>query len=286
MTAQSVFSVVGKRVIVTGAAMGIGFGIAESGASVLLVDLNESALVAAAQKLKPLNEKISIVALDVGEVGAGGAMVKACVKAFGGVDVLVNNAGIFPTTPMLKMTPQMFDHVYQVNLKGLAFACQAAARQMIEQKSSGTIVNIGSIDSVHPSMVGLAAYDASKGGVLMFTRNFALELAAQGIRVNAILPGAIATEGTAAPLQGSGMTEAQMKAMMEGFTNRIPMHRMGVPDDIAKAAVFLASSASDYMTGAAVVVDGGMLLELSPMTSPELPRAGRLQRWAKPCSRN
>ncbi len=244
--------------------MGIGFGIAkrfaESGASVLLVDLNEAALVAAATKLKPVSANIAVLSLDVAQVGSGDAMVKACVEVFGGVDVIINNAGIFPQTPMLQMTPQMFDHVYEVNLRGLAFACQAAARQMIAQNTGGAIVNIGSIDSVHPSMVGLAAYDASKGGVLMFTRNFALEVAGERIRVNAILPGAIATEGTAAPLAGSGMTEAQMKAMMQGVTNRIPMHRMGEPDDIAKAAVFLASSGSDYMTGASMVVDGGMLL--------------------------
>jgi NAD(P)-dependent dehydrogenase (short-subunit alcohol dehydrogenase family) len=110
-------------------------------------------------------------------------------------------------------------------------------------------------------MVGLAAYDASKGAVLSFTKNFAVEMAPHGILVNAIAPGAIATEGTSRPLEGSGMTEAQMKEMMEGFVrNKIPVKRMGTPDDIAKVALFLASGAADYMTGALVVVDGGMLL--------------------------
>jgi 2-deoxy-D-gluconate 3-dehydrogenase len=258
------FSVTGKNAVVTGAAAGIGFGIskrlAESGANVLLVDVNEDALVAASKKLGGLPGRVAIATLDISDARSGAVMVQRCVEVFGSLDVLVNNAGIFPQVPMMKMTPELFDKVYRVNLRGLAFASQAAARQMVDQKKPGSIINIGSIDSVHPSMVGLAAYDASKGGVLMFTRNFALEVAPQGIRVNAILPGGIATEGTAAPLEGSGMSAEEMKAMMAQFTQRIPMKRMGVPDDIAKVAVFLASSAADYMTGASIVVDGGMLL--------------------------
>ena len=109
-------------------------------------------------------------------------------------------------------------------------------------------------------MVGLAAYDASKGGVLMFTRNFALEMAPHGVQVNAILPGGIATEGASRPLAGSGMTAEQMNETQSSFVARIPLRRMGDADDIAKVAVFLASSGSDYMTGAHVVVDGGALL--------------------------
>ena len=109
-------------------------------------------------------------------------------------------------------------------------------------------------------MVGLAAYDASKGGAVMFTKNFALEMAPHNIQVNATAPGGISTEGTAKPLEGGGMTEEQMKQMIEEFAKRTPARRMGVPDDIAKVAVFLASSASDYMNGEVVVVDGGMLL--------------------------
>ncbi|MGH8928194.1 MAG: SDR family NAD(P)-dependent oxidoreductase, partial [Acidimicrobiia bacterium] len=122
------------------------------------------------------------------------------------------------------------------------------------------IINIASIDSLHPSMVGLAAYDSSKGGVLMFTRAFALEMAQHRVNGNATAPGGIATVGSAAPLLGSGMTEADMKAMTEQFIAGIPLKRMGEPDDIATVAVFLASQASDYMTGELVVVDGGALL--------------------------
>ncbi len=261
---MSAFSVEGKNVVVTGAAMGIGFGIskrlAEMGARVVMADLKGGPLEEAAHKLAGAKGQVATVVADVADEGAGGLMVKRCLEAFGPVDVLVNNAGIFPQTPMLKMTPDAFDRVYQVNLKGLAFVTQAVARHMIERGNGGNIINIGSIDSLHPSMVGLAAYDASKGGVLMLTRSLALELAPHRIRVNIVLPGGIATEGTAAPLAGSGMSVEQMKEMMAAFTQRIPMKRMGVPDDIAKVVVFLASPASEYMTGSSLVVDGGMLL--------------------------
>jgi 2-deoxy-D-gluconate 3-dehydrogenase len=196
---------------------------------------------------------------DVSEEGTGGRLVAEAVRSYGKLDVLVNNAGIYPQVPMLQMEPPQFDKVYRVNLKGLAFVSKAAAKRMIEQGGGGKIINIASIDSFHPSMVGLAAYDASKGGVLMFTRSLALELGRHGINVNGIAPGGVRTEGTAKPLEGSGFTEEQVEKMMAAFTARIPLGRMGVPDDIAKVAVFLASSDADYMTGEMIIVDGGML---------------------------
>ncbi len=263
MGTSEVFDVKGKSVAVTGGAMGIGYGIAkrfvEAGARVLIVDVNEKAARAAAERLG--TEAAAPLAVDIASDEAGAALVAGCVKAFGSLDVLVNNAGIFPTVPMLKMTPEQFDRVYRINLRGLALASQSAALQMIKQGHGGTIINIGSVDSLHPSMVGLAAYDASKGGVLMFTRSLALELAPSRIRVNAILPGGVETEGTARPLEGSGMTEAQAREFKAQFVKaRVPLGRMGVPDDIAKVALFLASPAADYITGASLTVDGGMLL--------------------------
>src|SRR5205823_3989054 len=137
---------------------------------------------------------------------------------------------------------------------------QAVAARMIDQGTHGKIINVCSIDSVHPSMVGLAAYDASKGALWSFTRALALELAPRHIQVNAIAPGGIVTEGTGHLLQGSAMTPEQRK-VMEGFVQaKIPAGRMGQPDEIATAAVFLASAASSYMTGTLMVVDGGTLL--------------------------
>ena len=257
------FDLKGKNAVVTGAAMGIGHGIAarfvEAGANVVLADLDEEEAILAVKKLDGPGRAVAM-GVDVTVDGAGEAMVKRCVEEFGSIDILVNNAGIYPMTPMLQMTPEVFDRVYEVNLRGLAFASKAAAARMIEQGRGGAIVNIASIDAFHPSMVGLAAYDASKGGVVMFTKNLALELGPQAIRVNGIAPGGITTEGTSKPLAQSGMTEEQMKAMIAEFTAKIPLGRMGIPDDIAWVAQFLASDAAGYMTGETVIVDGGRLL--------------------------
>ena len=262
MGPSNVFDLSGKTAIVTGGALGIGFGIVsrlvEAGVSVMVADMDKAALEDVPNRLK--GGQVRTMHLDVSKEEFWEKLVKATVDDFGKLDILVNNAGIYPQVPMLKMEPALFDKVLAVNLKGLAFLSKAAALQMIKQGKGGRIINIASIDSVHPSMVGLAAYDSSKGGVLSFTKNFALEVAPHGVQVNAIAPGGITTEGTAKPLEGSGMTAAQMKEVMDGFAKKIPMRRMGVPDDIAKVVLFLASDAASYMTGALVVVDGGVLL--------------------------
>jgi 2-deoxy-D-gluconate 3-dehydrogenase len=257
------FDIAGKNTVVTGGAVGIGRGIAarfvEGGANVVLADIDGEAAALAAKGLEGPGRAVAM-AVDVGQDNAGDDMVSACVREFGSIDILVNNAGIYPMSPMLQTTPELFDRVYRVNLRGLALASKAAGLRMVAQAKGGKIINIASIDSFHPSMVGLAAYDASKGGVAMFTKSLALELGPHGIQVNGIAPGGIATEGSSAPLQGSGMTEEQMQAMTEEFVSHIPLGRMGLPDDIAKVAVFMASGASDYLTGETVIVDGGRLL--------------------------
>jgi 2-deoxy-D-gluconate 3-dehydrogenase len=257
------FDLGGKSAIVTGGAMGIGLGIVtrfvEAGGNLLIADLDGDL---AAERAAALDGpgKAASMAIDVAAPEAGQRLVDECVARFGSVDILVNNAGIYPMTPMLQLTRDQWQRVIDVNLTGLAFVSQAVGNRMAEQGTGGKIINIASIDALHPSMVGLAAYDSSKGGVLMFTKAFAREMAPHRVNVNAIAPGGITTEGTAAPLQDSGMTEAEMEAMMKGFLAGIPLHRMGEPDDIATVAVFLAAPASDYMTGELVVVDGGALL--------------------------
>ena len=265
MNAASAFELSGKNAIVTGGAMGIGFGIVRrflaAGANVVLADLDEAAAAAAATRLDAPPDRLATVACDVGDDDAGQRMVDRCVRSFGGVDILVNNAGIFPQVPVLRMEAALLDRVIRTNLRGLILASKAAGQQMVKQGRGGKIVNIGSIDSLHPSMVGLAAYDASKGGVLMFTRSFALELAPAGVHVNLIAPGGVETEGASKPLAGSGLSEAEASEVRRRFVDtKIPLRRMGVPDDIARVAQFLASPASDYITGATIVVDGGTLL--------------------------
>ena len=159
------------------------------------------------------------------------------------------------------MTPEAFDHVYRVNERGLVFLSKAVGNPMVRQGGGGVMLNIASVDALHPSMVGLGAYDASKGAVWMFTKSFALEMAKHGVRVNAIAPGAIQTEGTSKPLEGSGMNGEQMRKFMADFVKtKAPLGRIGTPDDIATASVFLCSAASAYVTGSLLVVDGGMLL--------------------------
>lgn len=264
MAATGPFDLAGKNAVVTGGAMGIGFGIVrrfvEAGANVVIGDLDSAAAEGAARELAGGPGKVVAEAADVADGGAGEALVKRCVDAFGSLDIFVNNAGIYPLRPMLEMTPELFDKVYRINLRGLAFCSKVAAARMIAQGTGGKIVNIASIDSLHPSMVGLAAYDASKGGVLMFTKNFALEVAPHGVLVNAIAPGGITTEGGSKQMPG-GMAPEDVRQLVAEFARQVPVGRMGVPDDIAKVAVFLASSAADYMTGAIVVVDGGRLLK-------------------------
>ncbi len=245
----------GATAIVTGGAMGIGLGIArrlhEAGAAVVIADLD---LVAASTAADALNAarpgSAAALQVDVSDEDSVEAMVDATAERFGALNVLVNNAGIFPMLPLAQLDLATFKHVIDVNLTGLYLCTKAAAARMIAQGKGGRIVNVTSIDALHPSMVGLAHYDASKHGAWGFTKNIALELAPHGIRVNAIAPGGIRTPGVGEMDQ----------ATLAGFEAMIPMGRMGEPDDIGRVAVFLASELSCYMTGAQVVVDGGRLL--------------------------
>jgi 2-deoxy-D-gluconate 3-dehydrogenase len=247
----------GKTAIDNGGSMGIGCGIVErlheAGAHVLIADLDLDTGIALAERLNTERPGSAFaVQTDVSRRADIDAMVAAAVERFGGLDILVNNAGIYPFAPFLDMDPELFEHVLRVNLFSVFAAMQAAAKQMIAQGRGGKIINVSSIDALHPSMVGLAHYDASKHGVWGLTKNVALELAEHGIAVNALAPGAITTPGAS-----SGAVDPDMLRETEA---RIPMHRMGLPDDMGRVALFLASGLSSYLTGAQIVADGGMLL--------------------------
>jgi len=254
-----------KSAIVTGAAKGIGFAIAsrlaQAGANVLLADVDEDGVKESAQKLedegfKALGEKVDVSSeIDIQN------MVASCVEHFGSIDILVNNAGIFPSIPISKMSLEEFERIIAVNLKSVFLTTKHACALMRHQNSGGKIINITSIDAVHPSMVGLAAYDSSKHGVWGFTKNAALEYAPDKIWINAIAPGGIYTPGVAAMQSQSNLDpQIDQESAVEAFLSKIPMHRMGEPDDIGKVALFLASDMSNYMTGEQIVVDGGALL--------------------------
>ena len=188
-------------------------------------------------------------------------MVEISAAEYGSIDILVNNAGIYPSIPVMQMTLSDFDKVLSINLGGVFLCTKYAAEQMIRQGKGGKIINITSIDALHPSSVGLAHYDASKHGVWGFTKNVALELAPHKIWVNAIAPGGILTPGVQKLQQAMPTPQGiDINKMMETFLTKIPMHRMGEPDDIGKVALFLASDMSSYMTGSQIIVDGGVLL--------------------------
>lgn len=186
-------------------------------------------------------------------------LVEKTIKKYGTIDILVNNAGIYPNIPIRNMTTGDFQKVVDINLKGVFLCTKYVSEKMIDQGQGGKIINITSIDALHPSSVGLAHYDASKHGVWGFTKNAALELAPHKIWVNAIAPGGIITEGVKS-FQAKAPKGIQSDEIMQKFLSKIPMGRMGEPDEIGKVALFLASDMASYMTGVQIVVDGGVLL--------------------------
>lgn len=256
----------GKTAIVTGGAVGIGYGIAyrlaEAGANVVIANRAKENGIKAARELSNKKWKATAIETDVSVENSVKDMISDTIKRYKSIDILVNNAGIYPTIPLSKMTLADFEEVLAVNLKGAFLCTKYASEKMIERKKGGKIINITSIDALHPSSVGLAHYDASKHGLWGFTKNIALELAPQNIWVNAIAPGGIVTPGVmkfqqAAP-HAAGV---DMKKMLAQFLANIPMRRLGNIDDIGKVALFLASDMSSYMTGTQIVVDGGVLLK-------------------------
>ncbi len=250
-----------KAAIVTGGAKGIGqaiaYRLAEAGAKVLIADMDAETAQTTAEELKSKGWTAESIKTDVSSEDDVKQMIAACQERFGSVDILVNNAGIYPPVPVEQMTEDQFERVMHVNLRSVFLTTKYAA-EVMKSQGSGKIINITSIDALHPSMIGLAHYDASKHGMWGFTKNSALELAEHNIWVNAIAPGGVATPGVAAMSQGA--SAEQMAASTKAFMAKIPMHRMGESDEIGKVALFLASDMSSYMTGSQIVVDGGALL--------------------------
>jgi 2-deoxy-D-gluconate 3-dehydrogenase len=256
-TLSELVALEGRTAIVTGGAVGIGAAIArrlhEAGANVVVADVDGEQASGLAAELERARAGSSLaVGADVADAASVASLVEACVERFGGVDILVNNAGIYPFSPLAHMTEEEFARVLDVNLRGVFLCTKAVSARMIEQGRGGRIVNVTSIDALHPSAVGLAHYDASKHGAWGFTKNVALELAEHGIAVNALAPGAVLTPGVQA-LQGGGEVAEEALAA-------IPMGRMADPDEIGRIALVLASDLASYMTGSQVVVDGGRLL--------------------------
>ena len=243
----------GKVALVTGASRGIGraiaLALAAEGADVAVNYAgSEAAAKEVAAEIEAMGRKAFVIQADIASTEASTAMVDAVVKEFGRIDVLVNNAGITRDGLLMRMKEEDWDAVITTNLKGVFNCTKAAIKYMMKQKS-GNIVNISSIVGVMGN-AGQANYCAAKAGVIGFTKATAKEVAARGIRVNAIAPGFIKTDMT------SVLSEKVVEAMLAG----IPLNRLGETEDIAKAVLFLASSDANYITGQTLHVDGGMVM--------------------------
>jgi 2-deoxy-D-gluconate 3-dehydrogenase len=246
------FKLTGKVAIVTGAARGLGRamaeGLAQAGADVAAVDiLDTSDTVAAIQKL---GRKAKGIKADLVSVDCIPDIINSTLEALGRIDILVNNAGIIRRAPIMEFSEKDWDDVININQKTLFFLTQAAVNQMIKQGQGGKIINTASMLSFQGGIL-VPSYTASKSAVMGLTRLMANELAPHQINVNAIAPGYMATENTR-PLREDPV---RSKAILD----RIPAGRWGKPEDLQGICVFLASAASDYMTGYTVAVDGGWL---------------------------
>ena len=264
MTTKSIaqlFDLTGKGAIVTGGATGIGQGIAfrlaEAGAQVMIADLNLEAARQCAEQIKAKGGKAQAIRADTRILADATKVVQATVDAFGSLDILVNNAGVYPRASVMDVSEEMWDMVIDVNLKGVFFYSQAAAKQMAKAGRGGRIINLASIEAFMCSEK-LAPYNASKGGVVQLTKALAKDLAPHRILVNAVAPGAILSPGVKASIAQSGES-------IKASANRVQasqfLGRFGEPDDIARVVLFLASPAADFMTGSVVVVDAGYLLK-------------------------
>ena len=242
----------GKIALVTGAAQGIGKAIslllAQRGADIVVSDINIEKAEETAKEIETLGRKAMATRANVAVFHEVEKMVQEIIDRFSRIDILVNNAGIARDKLLLRMTEEDWDLVLDINLKG-TFNCTKAVIRYMSKQRSGKIVNIASVVG-EMGNAGQANYSASKAGVIGFTKTIAREFAGRGINVNAIAPGYIVTP----------MTDALPEKAKEELKRMIPMERLGQPEDVAQAALFLVSDASGYITGQVINVNGGIYM--------------------------
>jgi 3-oxoacyl-[acyl-carrier protein] reductase len=251
---SKLFSLTGKVAIVTGAGANGGLGhaialeLARAGANVAVPDINEAGSKATAEEIKSLGCKSLALRCDVTDRVQIEQMVARVNAELGPIDILVNNAGAgFRLVPLVEMTEEFWDQVMALNLRSAFLCCRAVAPKMIERKA-GVIINMSSVVARHGGGVGELAYTTAKGGLSAFTRGLAKELAKHGIRVNTVAPGPTDT-----PFHKGVRTHEELL----GIATRIPLGRVGKPEDIVGAVIFLASDAGGYITGQSIEVNGG-----------------------------
>lgn len=243
-----------KISLVTGAGQGIGKAIAltfaDEGSCVVVNDIDLDKATAVAEQINASGEKALPLRADVSQSKEVSGMVAEVIRSFGRIDVLVNNAGIQTVSPFLDLSEEAWQRVIDVNLKGTFLCSQMVAREMVKNRK-GKIINISSIHQSIPRY-NKAHYDASKAGIMILTKDMALELSTYRINVNCIAPGAIAT-----PMNKDILDSPERMAEMN---SKIPWGRMGTPEEVAQVALFLASDETDYITGATIHIDGGSSL--------------------------
>jgi len=251
---QISFGLGGKICLITGGAQGIGEAcarlFAKEGSKVIIVDVHKEKGESLQSQLQQEGFEVLFIACDIGSKVEVDSLMSQVISTYGRVDVLVSNAGIFKAAPFLEVTEADFDAVLRVNLRGAFLMGQAVARLM-KEKGGGSIINMSSVNGVL-AIPEIASYNVSKGGLNQLTRAMALALADDGIRVNAVAPGTIATELASKAVLTSD--EARHKIL-----GRTPMKRLGEPSEIANVVAFLASEASSYITGEVITVDGGRM---------------------------
>lgn len=246
-----------KVAIVTGGGSGIGLAVARrlyaEGASVLLNGRNEAKLRAAAAGFGD-DSRVAVFAGDIAKIATSAALVEAAESQFGGVDILINNAGVFKPIPFGDVTEEQYDWFLDTILKGKFFMAQAAARAM-QKRGGGAIVNTGSMWALQAvGATPSSAYSAANAGVHALARNLALELAGDHIRVNAVAPAVVET-----PVYSTFLTEEEVAKVLPTFNTFHPLGRNGQPGDVAAAILFLASDEASWITGTTIPIDGGVM---------------------------
>lgn len=257
-------SLAGRRAVVTGAAQGLGRAIAarlaEASADLLLIDLNEEAAATAASELADrYGVRATSTRADVTDAASVAAAADLAVSELGGIDVWVNNAGIFPNAPATMMPDEMWDATFAVNARGVFLGAREAARRMSTDGVGGVIVNIISTAGVQVAFPGMAAYVGSKHAALGMTKSLAVDLAPLGIRVLGVAPSFVPTEGNIAAAKAGAEAAAAAGIEMPPLDvmSKSMIGRMGTPDDIARVVLFAASDMSMIMTGSTLMADAG-----------------------------